>query len=207
MPILGNDTKPGFAYHAYSGTSQPNQEAEDIELPAQRIRIKRLGAWIGGWNDSPRVRLCIWNSSTGALLAQSAQFTVANEGAAGPGNVTRYEADLETPFDTPTAGMTVRVGFTRDRSDGHQVSTGSTTAGHFHGRAPYPAGIFAEIDGGFAENRRIGLWIQDYELLANAYVLRSGVWERATPKVYRSGVWQDADAVRVFRSGSWQDAN
>ena len=61
MPILGNDTKPGLAYHAYSGSSQINQEAEDIALPAQRVRILKLGAWIGGWNDAPRVYLCVWN--------------------------------------------------------------------------------------------------------------------------------------------------
>lgn len=208
MPIIGIDTKPSYSYHAYGGTSQPNQEAELVDLPAQRIRITRLGVWLGGWNDAPRVTLTIWDVASGAVLAQTAQFTVANAGAAAEGHIARYEADLVAPYDTPAAGGQLRVGFTRDRADAHQVTTGGvSTYGHDHGRAGYPAGGFAEIDGGYAENRRIGCWIQDYVPLANAWVMRSGVWQRATPAVFRSGSWQDADAVKVFRSGVWQDAD
>ena len=101
----------------------------------------------------------------------------------------------------------LRIGFTRHRDDGHQVSTGLTAGGHQHGRGPYPAGAFAEIDGGFAENRRIGCYIADYLPLANAWVLRSGTWQRATPAVFRGGTWQDADSVKVLRGGTWQDAD
>ena len=208
MAIIGNDTKPGFAYHAYGGTSQINQEAEDVTLPAGRIRITRLGAWIGGWNDSPRVMLTIWNPSTGAVLGQSVQFAVSNQGAAGGGKVTKYVADLVTPYEA-NGGAVIRVGFTRHRDDAHQVSTGTTTpAGHEHGRGAYPAGGFAEIDGGYAENRRIGAWIDDYQPIRGGWVYRGGAWIRADQlAVIRSGVAVQATSVLVYRGTSWIEAD
>jgi hypothetical protein len=207
MPQIGSDLLPSHGYHAYEGTSYPNQEAEDVTCPAQRVRILRLGAWIGGWNDAPKVRLTVWHPTTGDILGQSAEFTVANRGAADKGKVNRYEADLEVPYVTAGPSAVLRVGFSKVRNDAHQVTTGTIGAGHIHGRASYPAGPFDEYGGGWSENRRIGCWVQHYVALANAYVLRSGVWQRATPKVQRSGALVDASGVKVWRSGAWVDAN
>jgi hypothetical protein len=208
MPIIGNDSKPSYSYHAYGGSSQINQEAEDITLPAGRVRITRLGAWIGGWNDAPRCYLTVWSPTTGAVLAQSGQFTVANQGAAAEGKVAKYVADLATPYEAD-GGAVLRIGFTRHRDDAHQVSTGAVTgAGHEHGRGAYPAGGFASIDGGYAENRRIGAWIEDYVAIRGGWIYRSGVWVRADAVyAYRSGSWAEVDTVQAYRGGSWIEAD
>lgn len=208
MAIIGNDTKPGYSYHAYGGSGQINQEAEDITLPTGRIRITRLGGWIGGWNDSPRVCLTIWDPATGAVVAQSVQFSVSNQGAAADGHVVKYVADLVTPYEAVGPAI-LRVGFTRHRDDAHQVSTGATSAaGHEHGRGGYPGGGFASIDGGYAENRRIGMWIDDYVPIRGGWVYRGGAWIRADEMlVYRSGAWVQSASVLVYRSGSWVEAD
>jgi hypothetical protein len=208
MPIIGNDSKPGYSYHAYASSTQPNQEAEDITLPAGRIRITRLGGWIGGWNDSPRCTLTVWDSTSGAVLAQTGQFSVTNFGDAAEGRVAKYVADLTTPLEAD-GGAILRVGFTRNRDDRHQVSTGMITpAGHMHGRAAYPLGGFAEIDGGYAENRRIGMWIEDYVTIRGAWVYRGGAWLRAEAVyTYRGGAWVEVDTVSVYRGSTWIEAD
>ncbi len=205
MPVLGANSKPGFSYHSYSGTSQPNQEAEPMTLPDQRIRILTLGQWLGGWGGTCRVRLCIWDGDFQTLLAQTAEITVANLGS-GDGKANSYTADLITPYEAD-AGQTILVGFTRHRDDGHNVLTGNAAYTHEHGRGAYPGAPFGDIDQTSGIAKRIGAWVQDYEPLANAYVYRSGLWQRATPKVYRSGSWVDAEGVKVYRSGAWVDAD
>lgn len=210
MAKLGTDTKPAFSFHAFGGSGQTNQEAEALVLPAQRIRILTLGAWIGGWSSACKVALCLW-ANDGTILAQSDEFTVANEGTPGDGKASKYTADLLVPYETATPGLTVKVGFTRDRDDAHIVLTGSTSNPHIHARGFYPPGGPAgDLGGATAESsatRRIGMWIENYEPMANAYVLRSGVWVRNTPKGLRSGVWTEADAVKGHRTGSWVDAD
>lgn len=210
MPQIGNNAKPGHSYHAYGGTTYPNQEAEQLALPAdQRIRITRLGVWAAGWNQSCKARLCLWHLD-GTLLGQSAEITFANGGAAGEGTVSLYTADLETPYETAAPGETVYVGFARDRDDAHQVNTGALATDHYHGKGTYGvagSGPFAGLESYATQSRRIGAWVEDYEPLANAWVLRSGIWQRTTPSVRRGAADTEAESVQVFRTGVWVDAD
>lgn len=209
MPTIGSGTKPGGSWHAFGGSSNPTQEAELLEAPG-RIRLLELGAWIGGWAATCRVRLCVWDGTSGALLGQSAQITVANEGAGGPpgGNVALYTELLETPVELE-AGDAFYCGFARHPDDAHQVSTGASGSGpHYHGRSGgvWP-NTFGNVSGISEQVRRIGSYVSDYETIPGAHIYRSGAWvEAETVAVYRSGVWVDADAVQLYRSGSWTDA-
>lgn len=214
MPQIGNNAKPTFSYHAFGGSGEVNQEGEGLQSPDQRIRVLTLGAWIGGWGGNCKVRLALWDpvvgpTATGTLLGQSAEFTVANEGAAGAG-VSLYTADLETPVELDPL-QDFYVGFSRDRDDAHQVFTGSNAYVHLHGRGTHNAGgvdDFGAIESFGGQARRIGAWVENYEVMGSAWVYRSGAWVRADGvKVYRSGAWADADAVKVYRSGAWVDAD
>lgn len=206
MPTLGNANEPVQFWHGYGGSSQVNQEAERLTAPS-RIRLLTLGQWVGGWSDAPRVRLCVWDLA-GALLGQSAQITVSNEGAGGNGQVAHYTEDLETPVELE-AGDVFHVGFNRHPDDAHQVMSGAAATGpHYEGRsgATWPNAL-GNVSGPFTVNRRIGAYVADYELIAGAYVMRGGVWSRAEAvSVMRSGAWVEADTVAVSRAGVWEDA-
>jgi hypothetical protein len=210
MPTIGTIGKPSGGYHAFGGSGQINQEAELLEMPA-RGRLLQLGAWIGGWDDAPRVRLCVWAYPSKTLLGQSAQITVANEGGAGPGgaNVALYVQDLEAPVEV-AKGASFYVGFVRHPDDAHQVSTGASGSGpHYHGRsgAVWPNNL-GNAAGPTEEVRRIGAYVADWETLPGAWVYRSGVWTEAeTVQIYRGGVWVDADGVQLYRAGGWVDAD
>lgn len=205
MPIWGNDAEPGFGWHAFSSSAHPNQEAEALTLPDQRIRVLELGAWVGGWNGTCRIRLCAW-AEDGTLLAQSAEQTIPNEGSGGEGQIARHTGALLVPYESEP-GELIWVGFTRNRSDGHQIGTGSTINQHFHGRAPYPDGDFGEVELYVAQARRIGCWIEDYEPIATAHVYRSGAWTDPETVVRRSAAWGDPESVQAYRSGAWTDAD
>lgn len=209
MPTIGNAAKPGGSWHAYGGSSFPTQEAELLEAPV-RLRLLELGAWIGGWADTPRVRLCVWDAA-GVRLGQSAQFTVANEGGGGPpgSNVALYTELLETPVELPK-GAEFYCGFARHPDDSHQVSTGASGTGpHYHGRsfATWPGNLGERPEGISTEVRRIGAYVADYDPIAGAKIYRSGAWVDADAVlVYRSGVWVEADSVQVRRGAAWVDA-
>ena len=206
MPTIGAGAKPGGTYHAFGGSSQINQEAELLEAPV-RLRLLELGSWVGGWADTCRVRLCVWDAD-GDLLGQSAQITVANEGAAGTGNVSLYTEPLLTPVEL-AKGAEFYVGFVRHPDDAHQVSVGATSTGpHYHGRsgATWPNNL-GNAEGPTSQARRVGSYVADYEAIAGAKVYRSGAWVDAeSVLVYRSGAWVDAEAVQVRRGSSWVDA-
>lgn len=206
MPTIGTTSKPGGGWHAFGGSSQINQEAELLTMPA-RGELLELGQWVGGWSDAPRVRLCVWSSAK-VLLGQSAQITVANEGAAGAGNVSLYTEPLLVPVEL-AKGASFYVGFVRHPDDAHQIATGASGSGpHYHGRsgATWPNNLGAA--GSYSsEERRIGSYVANYELLPGAWIYRSGVWVEAdTVQIYRSGSWSDADGVQLYRSGAWVDS-
>lgn len=213
MPTLGTTSKPGNGWHAYSGTTQVNREAELFTLPGS-VRILELGQWVGGWSGTCRLVLGVWDYATKELLARTAQITVASEGAGGPAgsNVALYTEPLLAPLEL-NAGAQVLVGFARHGDDGHQVSTGGSGTGpHYHGRlggAFNPDGDFDNGAGDYSEEvRRIGAYIADYEDLATAWVRRSGAWVRAeSVQVRRSGAWVQASSIQARRSGSWTDAS
>jgi hypothetical protein len=208
MPTIGTPAKPGGGWHSYQGSSYPNQEAEKLQMPA-RGRILEVGAWVGGWSGTCRVRLCIWDGSSKALLGQSNQITVANEGAGGPAgsNVALYTGPLIAPVEIGK-GFDFYVGFARDPSDGHQVSEGASGTGpHFESRSgpTWPADL--DHNPLTQETRRIGAYVANWETLPGAWVYRSGAWVEAdTVQIYRSGSWVDVDGVSLYRSGSWADS-
>ena len=179
-------------------------------MPA-RGRILEVGAWVGGWSGTCRLRLCIWDGSSKALLGQSNQLTAANEGAGGPagGNVALYTAPLIAPVEIGK-GFDFYVGFARDPNDGHQVSEGSSATGpHFHGRSgpTWPNNLGNAPSSFSQETRRIGAYVANWETLPGAWVYRSGAWVEAdTVQIYRSGSWVDVDGVSLYRSGSWVDS-
>lgn len=203
---IGNPAKPTSTYHGFGGSSQVNQEAELLEMPS-RGRILEVGAWIGGWSDSPRCRLCIWSSS-GALLGQSAQITVANEGGAATGHVALYTELLLAPVEL-ARGVSFYAGFVRHPDDAHQVSVGPTSSGpHYHGRsgATWPNDL-GNADPITSQPRRVGSYVADYLPIPGSYVYRSGAWVEADGvQIYRSGAWADADEVQIYRSGIWTDS-
>jgi hypothetical protein len=156
MPTIGSSSKPTHYWWAF-GVSSTNQEAELLTMPEDGT-INTLGQWIGGWNTTCRTKLCIWDSS-GALLGQSAQFTVADKGDGADGNVDLYTADLTAGVHL-SAGDTFFVGFSRNPADKHQVSGGNAGSGpHYDNtKASWPD----VLSGATTVARRIGSYVADY---------------------------------------------
>jgi hypothetical protein len=208
MPTIGNSAKPGASWHGYGGSSYPNQEAELLAMP-KRGRILTLGAWIGGWDDAPRCRLCVWAYPGRELLASSTQFTVANRGTPGAGKVDLYVHPMEVPPELPK-GASFYAGFARDPDDAHQVSNGASGTGpHWEGRsfAAWPGNLGERPEGISEEVRRIGCYVANYETLPGMWIHRSGAFVEADAvQIYRGGAWVDADAVQIYRGGVWVDA-
>jgi hypothetical protein len=206
MATLGTVTKPNGGWYG-SGAGVDNQAAEILTMP-QRGRILTLGAWIGGWNDTPRTRLCLWEYPSKLLIGQSAQFFVANRGDVGGNKQDLYTAALEVPVDLGK-GVSFYTGFARHPDDKHQVSTGSSGSGpHYYARsgAIWPNN-FGNAEGPVEVNRRIGCHVANWETLPGAWIYRSGAWvEAETVQAYRSGAWVDVDGVQIYRAGTWVDA-
>lgn len=211
MTTLGDSSKPSGGWEAYAGSSQIQQEATQLTIP-EHADVTEIGAWVGGWEGTCRVYLCLWSADL-ELIGSLGPITVANEGAGGPagGNVTSQTGTL-SPAVRLAAGTVVYVGFDRHVDDGHQVSIGGPASpDHYHGRHGGPAaawpGDLGHASGGLTgAARRVGSWLV-YEPVAGAKVYRSGSWDDAdTVQVRRSGSWQDVDAVQLRRSGSWTDS-
>lgn len=213
MPTIGNSTKPSSGWHAYSSSSNPNQEAELLTMP-ERGDLLELGAWVGGWSGSCRTVLAVW-AVDGTMLGSCPQVTVANQGAGGPsgGNVVSVVGTLSTPVRLD-AGVQFYVGFARHNSDGHQVSTaGSGT--HYEGRSgggtgpTYQTAALGAVSGGpDPESGRIGAWVENYEAVAGGRVRVAGSFvDVAAARVRQGGVWVDLDAVKIRDGGSWVDAD
>jgi hypothetical protein len=210
MATIGTTTKPSGGWHAFQGSSQVQQEAERLTMPAHGD-ITDLGAWIGGWNGTCRVYLCLWDDA-GAILGSVGPITVANQGAGGSGDVALYTATLAAPVRL-AAGADFYVGFDRHNSDGHQVSeAGPSTPNHFEGRhggttSTWPAALGAASGGPSNAPRRIGMFVQNYNLVPGAKLFRSGAWvDAAGVQLQRSGVLVDVVGVQLQRSGAWVDS-
>lgn len=210
MPAIGDATKPSGGWHAFTGNTQVQQEAELLTMP-ELGDVTSLGAWVGGWSGTCRIVLCLWRLD-GVLLAQSAQVTVANFGAGGPagGNVQSVIAGI-APVRL-AKNQPFFVGFDRHGSDGHQISVGGAgSPSHYEGRhggsgSAWPGNLGAA--GGIATQvRRSGAWVASYTRTPGAKVMRSGVQTDAQAvQVLRSGAWADALAVQIMRSGAWVDS-
>jgi hypothetical protein len=160
MPVIGNSGQPGFAYFAYGGSSQPNQNAELLTNDTGgAISVTTLGAWLGGWNATARVSLVIW-AADGSFLGITPEFTAANEGAAALGHIAQYERTLAVPV-VIAAGASFYVGASRNRNDAVQYSTGGTVNDHIEATAPYPGGDLGSL-GTATVARRTGMYVADY---------------------------------------------
>ena len=209
MPTIGDGSKPNDHWHSYSGSSQPNQEAELLTMPKGGT-LNSVGAWVGGWSGACDIWLTIWAASGArAVLGQSNILTVASEGAGGPAgsNVKLYVADLRVPVDLPT-GADFLCGFVRKQNQGHQISF-ENAGQHWHGRSgpTQEAAVFGNADY-VSMGGRIGAYVADWRPRSGAWVYRAGVWVASDQLlVYRSGAWVEADTVSVNRSGAWAEAD
>ena len=211
MATIGDSSKPSGGWHAFTGNTQVQQEAELLTMP-ELGDVLQIGAWIGGWSGTCRAILCLWRLD-GVLLGQTAQVTAANFGAGGPagGNVNSFIGTLLTPVRL-AAGQAFFVGFDRHGSDGHQISVGGPgSPSHYEGRhggsgSTWPGNLGAA--GGVATAvRRSGAWVANYVRVPGAKVMRSGVQTDAQAvQVLRSGAWTDVLGVQIMRSGAWVDS-
>jgi hypothetical protein len=203
MTVLGDNSKPHWGYFGYDGTANPNQIVELLTAPS-KISVVTLGAWVGGWSGTAACRIALYAADK-TLLGYTTEFTVANEGAAGIGNVSQYEHDLETPV-VIDSGADFYVGITRTRSDAVQWSTRSS-GDHYEARSGYPDGDLGGVSGPTATSHSVGAYVADYEAVAGAWVRRGGVWVQAEGVyVRRAGAWVPADSISVRRGGSWNPA-
>lgn len=205
MTQLGTSTKPNSLVYGADGTSFSNQFAEILVMPS-KVKIIRLGSWIGGWNDTVHFIMGVWDMSN-ALIGSTAEQIAANEGNSAVGAQSNYEADLTTPLIL-NEGDSVYVGVSTNRDDARQIGMGSTVNDHYRGRGGYPTGAMGAVEGPTATARRIGMYIADYQLVSAGWVRRSGVWVQATSiQVRRGSSWVDVDSVQVRRASAWVDAS
>src|SRR5690242_16379922 len=94
--------------------------------------ISALDVYMDGNGGTCRTILCLW-SSTGVLLAQTAQFT-ASAGSGGLSGDTLHRAVLTTPYRA-SATASYYVGFWRNPADGAEWSYLSGS-GTIHPQAP-----------------------------------------------------------------------
>lgn len=211
MAHIGNPDKPGQQWHAYGGTGYTQQEAEQLTMP-EKGELLELGAWVGGWDGTCRVYLCVWASDL-ELLASVGPFTVSNQGAGGPAgsNVELVTGTLATPLRLD-AGDVFYVGFDRHANDGHQISVGGLDGReHYEGRrggtgAAWP-GKLGGTTGVANVNRRSGAYVVDYAPIAGGKVYDGTDWiDAERVATYVGGSWQDVESVKVYNGSSWIDA-
>lgn len=133
MATLGTTAKPTTAQEAF-GLNAVNQMSELVTLPgdsSDTYKITRLGAWLGGWNETASARLVVW-SAAGTKITNSGLLTIANEGGLATGNTAQYESDI-TEFEV-AGGTQLYVGWWRDPDT--NVQNGRTGSGsHVHDTA------------------------------------------------------------------------
>lgn len=211
MPTIGTTSKPTSNWHAFAGTTFTQQEMEQLTMP-EKGEITNLASWVGGWEGTCRVYLCIWGADL-ALLGSVGPTTVPDHGAGGSGDVELVTGALASPVRLE-AGDVFYVGFDRHVNDGHQVSLGAAgTADHYEARrggtsAPWPGNIGGATGLGMSNaSRRIGSYVANYDPIAGGKVYRTGAWADADAvQVRRGAAWVDAAAVQVYRAGAWVDA-
>lgn len=120
MAIAGSTAEPTYG-DAWYGLNVQNQFASGITLPAGGPwRIYRIGAWMAGYGETARTRLCLWDASNN-LQRQSAEFTAANRTLGDPANYEQNITDYEV-----AGGTTVLVGFHTHSDDNRQFAFNSS---------------------------------------------------------------------------------
>lgn len=206
MPSLGLTDRPEtFEWWLDAN----NQNANHLTTPGQRIRILELAAWIRGINPhgSVNYRLCVWDDD-GDRIAQTSTFTVTAAPGPNVANLLERTHPLSAPLDLdPSSSIYVGVswspggalqfGWHNHGPAGNHIDDSSTQTGA-------DLDIAGNTHGGTGA---IGAYVASYQVLAGAYVRRSGSWVRADAiRVRRSGAWVDADRLQVRRSGAWVDS-
>jgi hypothetical protein len=199
--LIGNASKPsGGGWESWSDTF--NQASELLTMP-ERGRLTRIGVWVAGVGQTSTATVCAW-STAGALLAESAPFTIASRPGAN-GNVDLYVHDLATPIELD-AGAQFLAGFWRDKARSHQL-TGRSSGAHRDKKNTTPSMVAPHTGGHGFGDYSVGVHAY-YEPIAGAWIRRSGAWVRAEDvQVRRSGAWASVDRVQVRRAGAWTDAD
>jgi hypothetical protein len=180
------------------GASSTNHFAENFTMP-ERGKITRVGVWAAGKDADVSARVCVWNAA-GAVVAQSAQFTMAAR-PFGIGQNDLYERPLATPY-VADAGEVVHVGFARNPAGTIQLGYDSGGVHRHDYSSTWPASIATYTEHGGT----LGVYFE-YEPAHEVYVRRGGVWVLAE-RIYvrRGGAWVEADSVQVRRGSAWVDA-
>ena len=177
MAVVGTASRPTSYWWS---ESSPNQYAEKVTIPSNG-NIVSLGQWMCGQDGTARTKLCVWSGSTGALLAQSAQFTAADGGSQSSSAMSLYVEALTAPLAV-TAGQVVYVGLAHHPSDRILISGGRGTSDtHYtQNQASWPGSMTASPS---SMSRRIGSYVADFEPGSPPPTTDNGVY------IYRAGAW------------------
>jgi hypothetical protein len=153
--------------------------------------------------------MVVWDNSTGAVLAQSSEFTIPQTGSKA-----RYEMDVQA---LAVAAGNVKAGIWHKPQ---KVYDGSLDLYIMIGcQTPSGSGTFYDkVASTSGPSSMAGEGTDPY--LMNAYVYftaspvgktvkvrRGGTWVSAPVKVRRGGAWVDPTSVKVRRGGAWVDVS
>lgn len=108
ISVVGLSTKPGAVYYDITYNSL---QTGNYTIPADGT-IGKLGGWFRGYLSGGDFALCVWDASSGDLLASTSKFTVTGASKL-YANVLKWEKPLAVPLEV-TAGQTVRFGWACD---------------------------------------------------------------------------------------------
>ena len=189
--------------NVYTPGAYYNQIGSAFTVPETGV-LTRLGALLSNALGVATARLCVWDASSGALLAQSGTFTV-DWGTWPPCG--RFEMDI-SPLSV-TAGQAVVLGFWATSDGTWPTSIECETSGAMRLRMQGNGG-----PGSFASYATAAYTADAYAFLTpsaptgvTVKVRRGGVWVDAPVRIRRGGAWVDATAVRIRRGGSWHDVS
>jgi hypothetical protein len=151
MTTLGNYSKlAASVYESYND----NMTGLNVTAPSDGV-ITRLGIWAysdPGLLVDLTTKLVAWNGTTGAVLAQSASFAVANTVMA------RHERDLAAPLAV-TAGQVVKIGQWHQAAGSSVLLVSCALSG----------GTYYYKAGGGSPSSMAGAAHTDYKIAAYAY--------------------------------------
>lgn len=108
MAILGSTSEPTYSAEAFAGSY--DHFAISLTFPSGGPwLVTKAAVWAAGYGASPSARTAVWLSSTGAILGQSASFTLTQR-TFDNNNSDLYDKAISAPFEV-AGGTVVKVGF------------------------------------------------------------------------------------------------